>query len=175
MHSVMRKTTVVMAVSAVAIGLLAGQASSQTKAASGFDQLKALAGTWEAKTSEGTTINTIRLVSNDSAIQETFQSKDGKMHNQMITMYSPDGDRVALTHYCSLGNQPHMETGAVSDGQREFDFSFTGAGNLPDAKGPHMHHLTLRIEDADHFSETWTMSAGGNEQTVTFHFVRGKA
>jgi hypothetical protein len=160
---------------ALATGMFAARAGSQTKTPGGFDQLKALTGTWEAVTSEGTTINTIRLVSNDTAVEETFQSKDGKMHTQMVTMYTPDGARVALTHYCSMGNQPHMETPAVNAGQKAFDFSFTGAGNLADANGPHMHHMLLEIKDADHFSETWTMDGGGKGQKMTFNFVRTKS
>ena len=173
----MRKVTgvgAVVAVAALAIGMFAARAESQTKAAGGFDQLKALTGTWEASTSEGVTINTIRLVSNNTAVEETFQSKDGNMHTQMVTMYTPDGERVAMTHYCSIGNQPHMETPAVSANQKQFDFSFTSAGNLADANGMHMNHMVLEIKDADHFSETWTMSANGKEQKETFNFVRAK-
>jgi hypothetical protein len=168
----MRKMMIVVAAGLLAAGMLAVRAGSQTKAASGFDQMKALAGTWEATTSEGVTINTIRLVSNRTAIEEIFQSKDGNMHTQMVTMYSPDGNRVAMTHYCSMGNQPHMETAAVNADQKEFDFVFTGAGNLADPKGPHMHHMRLKIEDGDHFSETWTMQANDQEHTEVFHFVR---
>jgi hypothetical protein len=170
----MRKAMSVVAVGALAIGMFAARAGSQSKPASGFEQLKALAGTWEATTSEGTTVNTIRLVSNGTAIEETAQSKDGSTHNQMVTMYSPDGSRIAMTHYCSIGNQPHMETPAVSADQKEFDFSFTGAGNLADSNGPHMHHMLLQIKDADHFSETWTMQTNGNDQKMTFNFARTK-
>jgi hypothetical protein len=171
----MRKMMSVVAVGLVAAGMLAARAESQTKAVGGFDQLKSLVGTWESKNSEGVTVNTIRMVSNNTAIEETFQSKDGNMHTQMVTMYTPDGGRVAMTHYCSIGNQPHMETEALSADQKEFDFTFTGVGNLTDAKGPHMHHMTLKIQDADHFSETWTMSANGQEQKEVFNFVRMKA
>jgi|SRR5215471_11300055 len=172
----MRKSMSLAVAALLAVGVFAVRAGSQAKAAGGFGQLKALVGTWEAKTEEGTTINTIRLVSNDSAIEETFQSKGGGMHaQQMVTMYTPDGARMAMTHYCSMGNQPHMQTEAVSADQREFDFSFTGAGNLSDEKAPHMHHMTLKIEDADHFTETWTMTGGAQEHTAVFHFVRTKA
>lgn len=170
----MRKTMGVVAAGLLMAAIFAGRAGSQTKTPGGFDQLKTLVGTWEAKTEEGITINTIRLVSNDTAIEETFQSKDG-MHSQMITMYTPDGARVAMTHYCAIGNQPHMQTEAASADQKVFDFTFTGAGNLPDSKAPHMHHMTLKIQDADHFSETWTMDGNGPEHIAVFNFVRTKA
>lgn len=169
----MRKMMTVV-VGVLVLGIFAGRAGSQTKANSGFDQLKTLVGTWEAKTDEGVTVNTFRLVSNDTAIQEIAQSKDGNAHTQMITIYTPNGDHLALTHYCSIGNQPHMETRAVSADQKEFDFTFTGAGNLSDPKAPHMHHMTLKIQDQDHFSETWTMDGNGPEHTMTFNFTRTK-
>lgn len=171
----MRKVMSLVAVGFLMAAIFAGRAGSQTKASSGFDQLKSLVGTWEAKNEEGITINTIRMVSNGTAIQETFQSKDGNEHTQMITMYTPDGARVAMTHYCSIGNQPHMETEAVSGDQKVFDFAFTGAGNLVDPKAPHMHHMILRIVDRDHFSETWTMDGNGPEHVAVFSFVRTKA
>lgn len=171
----MRKMMSVVAAGFLMAAIFAGRAGSQTKAGGGFDQLKTLAGTWEAKTDEGITINTIRVVSNGTAVQETFQSKDGNEHTQMITMYTPDGARVAMTHYCSIGNQPHMETEAVGADQRVFEFTFTGAGNLGDPNAPHMHHMTLKIVDADHFTETWTMDGNGPEHIAVFNFARTKA
>lgn len=169
----MRKTITLALAGLLVTGIFAARAVSQTKANGGFDQLKMLVGTWEATTSEGVTVNTFRLVSNDTAIEEIAQSKDNT-HNQMITMYTPDGARVAITHYCSIGNQPRMETAAVSGDQKEFDFTFTSAGNLASDKAPHMHHMTLRIQDKDHFSETWTMAGDGSEQAMTFNFTRTK-
>ena len=93
----------------------------------------------------------------------------------MVTLYTADGERVALTHYCSIGNQPHMETPAVSSGANGFPFAFVSATNMANADDMHMHQMTLKIEDADHFTESWTMHMNGKEQTMTFHFTRKKA
>jgi hypothetical protein len=101
--------------------------------------------------------------------EETFE---GSGHDEMVTLYTADGNRIALTHYCSMGNQPRMETPAIDPNTSVFDFSYTGATNLPDAAEPHMHHLALRIADKDHFSEAWTMQAHGKNTTETFQFVR---
>jgi hypothetical protein len=106
-------------------------------------------------------------------LEETFD--DGEKHNQMVTLYTADGDRVALTHFCSVGNQPRMETPVVTHDSSEFAFAFTGATNLASTDDMHMHQMTLKIDDSDHFSETWTMHANGKEQTETFHFTRKKA
>jgi hypothetical protein len=48
------------------------------------------------------------------------------------------------------------------------------ATNLASADDMHMHQMTLKIEDADHFTETWTMHMNGKEQALTFHFTRKK-
>src|SRR6202044_4098082 len=84
-------------------GPFMGFAQSPAKAADGFDRLKILVGDWEATGEDGKPFTSnIRLVSNNTALQETFQTPHD---DQMITMYSADGSRVALTHYCSMGNQ----------------------------------------------------------------------
>src|SRR5271154_994392 len=100
-------------------------AQIQTKPAGGLDRLKTLVGDWQATGEDGKPFSsTFRLVSNDPALEETFQNdKD----NQMVTLYTADGNRVALTHYCSIGNQPHMETPAVAPDANEFAFAFVSA------------------------------------------------
>lgn len=152
---------------------IAAYAQSPAKATdSGFDRLKILVGDWVATGEDGKPFtNNIRLVSNSTALQETFQTGQD---NQMITMYSADGSRVALTHYCSMGNQPRMETPAVDGATDEFVFSFTGATNLPTPDASHMHRLVLQIDDADHFSETWTFREKKGDIKQTFNFVRKK-
>jgi hypothetical protein len=152
---------------------IAAYAQSPAKATdSGFDRLKILVGDWVATGEDGKPFtNNIRLVSNRTALQETFQTGQD---NQMITMYSADGSRVALTHYCSMGNQPRMETPAVAGATDEFVFSFTGATNLPTPDASHMHRLVLQIDDADHFSETWTFREKKGDNKRTFNFVRKK-
>lgn len=152
---------------------IATHAQSPAKATDGgFDRLKILLGDWVATGEDGKPFtNNIRLVSNNTALQETFQTD---LENQMITMYSPDGSRVALTHYCSMGNQPRMETPAVNGATDEFVFSFTGATNLPAPDSSHMHRLVLQIDDADHFTETWTFRQKTGDTKRTFSFARKK-
>jgi hypothetical protein len=156
----------------LALSLFALNLHSQTKPAGGFDRLKTLVGNWEATGDDGKPFtSTFRLVSNDTALEEVFQTaKD----NQMVTLYTPDGARVALTHYCSIGNQPRMESPAVTATSDEFVFAFTGATNLASQEDAHMHRMVLQIDDPDHFSETWTMREKGHDTKTTFNFVRNK-
>jgi hypothetical protein len=168
----MRKMTVISAAAILALGAIAVRVGSQPAPANAFDRLKTLVGEWDGTDPAGKQVeDTIRLVSNNTALEETFQTaKD----NQMVTMYTPEGNRLALTHYCSKGNQPHLETPAVTASSNEFAFAFTSAANLASNHDMHMHGMRLKIEDNDHFSETWTLMANGKEQTETFHLTRKK-
>jgi hypothetical protein len=169
----MRKAIYLFVLGAMAIGWFASRAGSQAKPASGFDPLKALVGTWEAASPHGGTLtNTIRLVSNGTALEEIFQSKED---DQMVTLYTADGNRLAMTHYCAAGNQPRMETPAVTGDQKEFDFSFTGITNLMGPNSGHMHHLLIQIADQDHFTEHWTWRENGKYRITTIHFRRRKS
>jgi hypothetical protein len=169
----MKRAILILAAGALAVGFLVARAESQAKTATSIEKLKTLVGDWSATSPAGEPFtNKIRLVSNGTTIEETFQAPE---HDQMVTMYTPDGNRVSLTHYCSMGNQPRMETPVMTPDGAIFEFTFTGATNLPDAKEPHMHHMVLRVADSDHFSETWTMQVNGKDQAETFQFTRKKA
>src|SRR5439155_12763788 len=86
----------------------------------GFEKLKKYVGEWQGKRPDGSPIHlSSKLVSNDSAIMETLEE-----HNGMITVYHPDGDRVMLTHFCALGNQPRMASGPVTADDKAIDFNF---------------------------------------------------
>jgi hypothetical protein len=168
----MRKMIVISAAAIVALGAIASRVGSQPAPSNAFDRLKTLVGEWHGTDPTGKQVeDTIRLVSNNTALEETFQSdKD----NQMVTMYTPEGNRLTLTHYCSKGNQPRLQTPAVTASSNEFAFAFTGAASLASNDDMHMHGMTLKIEDNDHFSEIWTLMANGKEQTETFHLTRKK-
>jgi hypothetical protein len=169
----MRKTLYLFVLGAIVIGLFAARAWSQAKPARGFDRLKTLVGTWESANPQGGNLtNTIRLVSNGSALEETFQSSED---DQMVTLYTADGDRLALTHYCAAGNQPRMETLAITGDPKEFDFSFTGITNLMNPNSGHMHHLLIQIADQDHFTEQWTWRENGKDRIHTIQFTRRKS
>src|SRR5215218_10052120 len=69
-----------------------------------FEQLKKLAGDWEATMSEGGKVTVrYKVTSGGSAVVETIMP--GAEH-EMVTVIHPDGDSILLTHYCMLGNQP---------------------------------------------------------------------
>ena len=53
-------------------------------------------------------------------------------------------------------------------------FTFTGATNLASPEDTHLHHLVLQIDDAEHFTETWTIHEKGHDTKRVFKFTRRK-
>jgi hypothetical protein len=116
----------------------------------GFEKMKSLVGTWVAADKDGNptdqVVSEVKLTAGGSAIHETL-FPGGDM--EMISIYTPDGTDVVLTHYCMLGNQPRMKADARTAGNT-FNFEFDGGTNLDPAKDAHMHAAKLTIVDADH-------------------------
>ncbi len=140
------------------------------KASKGFEQLKPLVGEWEAQTVQGKSAHAqYQLVSGGTALLERLQIGD---EPEMVTVYTPDGDRLAVTHYCSSGNQPQMRTAAVAGEPKQFSFSFVRATNLASPNAGHMDHLTVTMQDHDHFTQEWTWKENGKTHTEVLHFTR---
>ena len=136
----------------------------------GFEQLKPLLGEWDGQAAGGKAVHaSYQLVSGGTALLERLGMGS---EPEMVTVYTADGDRLAVTHFCSAGNQPQMQTAAVTSPTTEFSFSFVRATNLASPSAGHMHHLTVALQDHDHFTEAWTWSEKGAEHTEIFHFTR---
>jgi hypothetical protein len=135
-----------------------------------FSQLGALVGAWEGTAPDGQTISlSFELASGGTALIERMTMGT---EPEMVTVYHPDGDRVAVTHYCSAGNQPQMRTGPISGSPKEFSFAFVRAANLASPAAGHMHHLTVTLVDRDHLTEEWTWQENGQAQAQVFRFAR---
>jgi hypothetical protein len=149
--------------------LFAGDPQGKSPASQGFDKLKSLAGTWKGATEEGKRLSlTYKVVSAGSTVMETNNSdmhKDG-----MITMFHLDGDRLMMTHYCSVGNQPRM-VAAPMTGEGKLAFTFLDGTNMtPD--DTHMHGLTITFHGKDKITEEWTLRAGGQDQVHAMQLTR---
>jgi hypothetical protein len=157
----------------VVCALLAGLAAGQMKPASGsagFDTLKGLAGEWEGTTADGKPVRvSYQIASAGTALLERLHTGE---EGEMVTMYTPDGDRLAVTHYCSSGNQPQMRTEPVTGETKRFAFSFVRATNLASPDAGHMAGLVLTLPDRDHLTQEWTWTEQGKTTTEVFHFMR---
>src|SRR3954465_8893008 len=103
-------------------------ADDDKKAEKALDTLKALAGTWvsEKPGQDGKPMTTIfKVTSGGTAVEETlFAGSD----HEMIDMYTVDGERLVLTHYCMMGNQPRMQLKSNENGAMMFEY--VAGGNM---------------------------------------------
>jgi hypothetical protein len=164
-----RKLALLVLMSAfVAAPLLAGPHSAVA-----FKKLQSLSGDWEGKDEHGMSVKTsFKVLASGTAVMETL-SPSGM--EEMVTLYSMDGDGIALVHYCPTNNQPRMRVVPASDDVKELSFDFESAGNLKSPSTGHQHHLVLRFDDADHLTETWTWRQDGKDIPMLFHLTRKKS
>jgi hypothetical protein len=147
--------------------------SSGTPGNAAIAKLRGLAGEWQGQDSEGNQVKSSFVpIASDTAVMETLTTR---VKEEMVTLYSLDGDSVLLLHYCPTNNQPRMR--AVPSGVhiKELVFSFQGAANLPDPGIGHEHKLVLSFDDRDHITERWTWRNKGKDTEMTFHLTRSHA
>jgi len=160
---------VVFALSLIAATLSAQEAPTATSNA-GFDLVKSLAGNWEGRMPEGQPLHvSYSLVSNGFAVLERRLAGG---EGEMLTLYSANGNRVAVIHYCSFGNQPQMQTAPLSASPRKLSFVFVRATNLASKATGHMVGLGLTFVDKDHLVQEWTWSEAGKVSTEVDHLTR---
>ena len=144
-------------------------ASSEAKSAPGFEKLKSLVGEWRGKDGEGKLVEvSYSLTAGNTALMETLRMADGL---SMVTIYHPNNEKLMMTHYCILSNQPRMQ--AAGD-DRSLTFSLVDVTNLPSPNAPHMRKLVLSFPDKDHLKHEWTLRASGQDKTEVFNFERSK-
>jgi hypothetical protein len=148
---------------AAAMGLQ-GQECAKPKAGSPeFEQMKKLVGTWEGKTDMGhgpvdLTVQ-YRVLAAGSVVEERVFAGTP---NEMVTMYYDQNGKLALTHYCMLGNRPAMCL-ASSEG-KTFKFDLDKSCGIDPEKESHMHALTIRFDNADTITTSCKAIMEGKEQ-----------
>ena len=161
--------TVVFTCLLISASALAGQAQTRTPADLAFQKLQSLTGEWEGKDEHGTARTVFQPSISRTVVMETLTPPD---MSPMMTLYSLDGNAIALVHYCPTNNQPRMKAVPGAGELRELVFSFIDAGNLPTPETGHEHKLVIRFEDDDHITETWTWHQNGKDFDQVFHFSR---
>ena len=174
----MRKTLlfIVVILSAFAFGssAFAGEKMGAPVAHSkDFDRMKGLVGVWEGKADMGKGVEqfkvTYELTSAGNAIVEKFAA--GQPH-EMVTIYHDYNGKLVLTHYCSLGNQPHMELTTSGDGAMLFALS-EKAPNLVSLQETHMHAHGIVIDGKNSMTQTWTLyDKGAKANEVSVKLIR---
>jgi len=134
-----------------------------------FEKLKGLAGTWTANmmTPDGPTATMeYRVTGGGSVVMETMMAGTP---DEMINMYTVDGDSVLAQHYCSAGNQPllRLNAGKSNATQLVFDFvKVTGPGET------YINGVTIRFTEDGKAQEMWTSK--GEDGVKTFYLQSRK-
>jgi hypothetical protein len=167
MRKFMTITIIVLLV--VAFGPLTALSSEQMGApvthSKDFERMKKLVGVWEGKADMGKGMEALRvtyeLTSAGNAIVERFAA--GQPH-EMVTVYYDFNGKLAMTHYCSLGNQPHMELQNPGESTMMFILSEKNPG-LATLTEMHMHALTISVDGKDSIIQTWSLYDKGAKKS----------
>jgi hypothetical protein len=148
------------------------RAPQPAPSADAFAKLQALSGDWEADLpGYGKMQDTVRLISNGTAIEETL----GTAADNEASIYTRDGDRILMTHYCAMtpdGHQVRLETAPLPQVPDRLEFALVESTNLHDPKAPHMRLMSMTVVDRDHFSERWTKTEAGKDTVFEMSFAR---
>jgi len=142
-----------------------------------FQEVKQLVGRWEGtstpmgpESKSGAVATEFRLTAAGSAIEENLFKGTP---SEMVDMYTEVSGKLAMTHYCAMGNQPHMVM--KNAGPHKIDLEMVPTEGI-DPNSSHMHQLTLEFPDADHLTERWTNYTNGKpSESVVFNMTRVKA
>jgi hypothetical protein len=155
------------AILAMAMPLLA---QPQNFAPDAFKKLQSLAGDWQGKDDQGDDVKTnFKPAISNTVVMETL---DAAGMEEMLTLYSVDGDGISLLHYCPTNNQPHMRAIPSAADVKELTFAFLNAGNLANLSVGHEHKMVLEFTDKDHIVEHWTWRKNGKDMEMVYHLAR---
>jgi hypothetical protein len=140
--------------------------------ADAFERMKALAGEWQADLpGYGQILDSIRLVSKGTAVEERL----GTPSDNEVSLYTRDGKRLLLTHFCALtpdGHVARLETGGLQGSPGLVELTLVSVSNLRDSGAPHMRRVLITFVDHDHFSEKWTKTEKGVDTVFDLSFSR---
>src|SRR5579864_746605 len=123
-----------------------------------FRKLQSLEGDWQGKDQHGHTVKSyFSPIASNTAVMETL-TLGGE---QMVSLYSSEGNAILLVHYCPSNNQPRLRAIPSAESGDELVFAFVGAANLPSLAVGHERKLVIEFEDKDHITERGTWSGDG--------------
>ncbi|MFT7485482.1 MAG: hypothetical protein ACI9F9_001332, partial [Candidatus Paceibacteria bacterium] len=131
------------------------------------------AGTWESESlgaheSEGN--SEFRVSAGGSFVEErTFVGTP----REMLTVYHMDGAKLLATHYCMMGNAPHLEAGPLdADGALEFRCNGKPS-NVTSHDDSHIHGWRMRLQEGQLLNDVVMFSAGkASAKDMEFRLTR---
>jgi hypothetical protein len=155
--------SLILALSAAGLSAQAQPDKKGPAKSAALERFAQLAGEWVGKGKHGDMEHEARIVykvtSGGTAVVETI---DPGGNHEMVTVIHADGDALLLTHYCMLGNQPHMKA-MPKAGDNRVAFEFVKATNMKSDKDMHMRSVTFTFLDKDTLRTEWTHFVDGKE------------
>lgn len=162
-----RRSTYILV--AAVFALATASAFAQTDAQKAFATIKTLPGTWEGKGHDGNAFQVLFKITGGGS---SVESEILVPHEDMISMFHMDGaNRLLMTHYCAVGNQPRMQASVSADG-KVISFTYVDATNLASPDDGHMQTMVLTLIDDNHHTEEWTFVDHGKEHKELFDLHR---
>ena len=154
----------------LALAICVKPATGASWAATALQELKALGGHWQGTDAHGKPVRSVfQMIAGNTAVMETLYPPDMEA---MVTLYSVDGNAIALMHYCPTNNQPHMRATPQPGPVKRLVFEFQGAGNLPNTRVGHEYRLVMEFQDKNHIVEHWTWRENGRDSEMVYHLER---
>jgi hypothetical protein len=168
------RSLVVLSLSMLSTAAVADHAMPAKALPKELESLKKLVGTWQGKAKMGAQEIPVTIVYESTAggtavLERLFPG----MPHEMTSVYTAEGDKVVMTHYCAAGNHPKMTLKKAD--AKNLAFEMTGTEGLGSAKETHMHAMSVAWVDADHIRETWTSYENGSKkEDKAFELTRKK-
>ncbi|MGO9612541.1 MAG: hypothetical protein ACLPX5_05865 [Dissulfurispiraceae bacterium] len=134
---------------------------------SDFEKMKELVGSWQGTTDMGKGPQTFKVTyeltsAGNAVIEKLFVG----LPDEMVSVYYDFNGKLNMTHYCSIGNQPHMEL--MNSGEKNMFFTLSKKNpNLVSENEDHMHSLNISFEGKDSITQSWSRYKKGEKQSDT--------
>lgn len=127
-----------------------------------FERMKTLVGKWSGKTDMGKGPVEMpveyRIIAGGSVVEERVFPGTPQ---EMVSMYYDKDGKLAMTHYCVMGNRPQMKLKA-SDA-KSITMDFDECCGIDAKKECHMHGTKIEFVDADTITTSCKALADGKE------------
>ena len=145
--------------------LAAAQPATPASAASAFQELEGLVGTWRVAGNPRSPLR-IRFYTTAGGTVLVEEWRKGDVPHS-LTLYHRDGVGLLATHYCPQGNQPRLAL--VASDAPIMRFAFRDATDLDPARESHQHELAFDLTDPARpvRSETYRSSRGDEPSRLT--------
>lgn len=139
-------------------------------AASSFDDMKGLVGTWRQADKPGSPLRIrFSLTAGGTVLVEEWLRGE-QPHS--LTLYHLDGDDLVATHYCPQGNQPRLAS-LPRAAPGVLRFAFRDATDLDRTRESHLVALGFDFSHAGRIVRSETYRQGAVEETSEITLVRG--